>query len=280
MKKPGKAGIAVRSLALSLASLAICAGQPDPVAWGTHNTPASPGNSASPTNFQQETASSEGGPAKPSKEPSTNSSAPITRHRQIQDSDWEAVVGRIASGASDSIVLSEFAVESRHLLRLESAPTVRELILDRGLVDDAGLELIARHCRQIEHLRLRHSPIGDLGANSLKKMKTLKILNLPQSRLTSSGLRHLRSLSQLEQIRLGGPHLNDDAVAELAALPSMRSLHLIRPNLTDKSMEYLANAAKLSSLYLDGCEFSTQAWQRLKDAKPDLHVHLDQHHPD
>lgn len=198
----------------------------------------------------------------------------------ISDRHWSLLVSHVVAGESDSIVLKEFAVRPTHLSSLRIVGELRELVLDGGVVEDTELEVIVQNCPKLEHLRLRHSPITDSGAERLAEMKQLRILNLPHSLLTAKGLKHLKLLENLQQLRLGGRQLDDHAVAVIAQFPELRSLHLIRPSLTDQALQDLAKSPKLASLYLDGCDLRPEAWQEITQKKPTLHIHLDQHHSD
>ncbi len=136
--------------------------------------------------------------------------------------------------------------------------------------------------QQIEHLRIRHSQISDRGIAALcgGNLDRLAILNLPQAQITATGIRHLQRLPSLTNLRLGGKQIDDAAVAEIAQLPKLRSLHLIGPGITGASLRSLAESPKLVSFYLDDCDLPDADWNALFDAKPNLHVHVDQQHHD
>ena len=148
-------------------------------------------------------------------------------------------------------------------------------------LDDTSIESLAQ-LTALEHLRLRDSPITDVGIAKLdpRKLPNLRIINLPQSSLTAAGLEHLASFPHLIQLRLSAIQLDDRAAEVLATFPALRSLHLIGPRFTDAALDQLAKAPKLSSLYIDDCHLSDAAWERLFKVKRSIHVHIDQHHHD
>lgn len=208
---------------------------------------------------------------------------PIPSYPPLADSQWNLIIFQAVDSKQNKIHVRQAQVSSRQIALLPAANRLghlKELLLDAGQIDDPSLEAIARACPQLEHLRLRLSPLGDHAAPALARLKQLRVLNLPHSRLTSEGIAFLRELPHLESVRLGGARIDDLAVAELAALPALESLHLIGPKLTEQALQSLAQAPKLTSFYLDDCSLSSGAWQKLSRARPDLHVHLDQPHLD
>jgi len=211
---------------------------------------------------------------------SATTNAPGQPLVEILDSEWDRLIAEVASGRQTCIQVARAVVTGGHLPKLQSVENLTELLLDGGRIDDHGLAVIASCCPNLEQLRLRLSPISDAGVGVLVKLQRLRVLNLPHSELSADGLRYLQDLPNLELLRLGGQRIDARAVAELVRLPELQSLHLINPALTDPSLISLAQAPKLTSLYLDDCPLSPEAWNELKKARPDLHIHLDQPHPD
>jgi Leucine-rich repeat (LRR) protein len=195
---------------------------------------------------------------------------------------FEEQHARVLRRESIAIRLTQAKITSDQLRKLATlSDKLLELQLDAGEVDDTSLESLTQ-LAALEHLRLRDSPITDAGIAKLNpsKLPNLRIINLPQSKLTAAGLVHLASFQKLIQLRLSAATLDDRAAEELATFPALRSLHLIGPKFTDAALDQLAKAPKLSSLYIDDCHLSDAAWERLFKAKPSIHVHIDQHHHD
>lgn len=193
---------------------------------------------------------------------------------------WEEQLARIRSGEAYTLKVETPAGPSL----LEALPgldgKLLELLIDQGGPTDSWLKTVAQ-LSSLEHLRIRESPISDLGLTYLAAGgERLQILNLPQSTLTEQGIRELAKLPQLKQLRIGGPQIDDAAARALSELPNLRSLHLIGPAISADGLAALAASRKLSSLYIDDCPLPDSAWQELFDAKPQLHVHIDQHHHD
>lgn len=198
----------------------------------------------------------------------------------LPDEIWLEMVRSTARGLQDSLHVSGSSVSLRQIKALPFNPSLKELLLDGGVVDDNGLAAIVKACPKLEHLRLRLSPVTERGAGQLAKLTHLKILNLPQSRFSDQAIGLLEPLKSLEQLRLGSSQLTDQAIEAIVKMPNLRSLHLIGPKLTDRALMQLATAPRLSSFYLDDCPLSEEAFQQLQRSNPRLHIHLDQDHAD
>lgn len=206
-------------------------------------------------------------------------SAPAAERVELS---FEAQHSQVLRGESIAIRLTQEKISDDQLGQLGAVgDKLLELQLDAGELNDATLESLTQ-LTALEHLRLRDSPITDIGIAKLSpsKLPNLRIINLPQSSLTAAGLEHFARFPKLVQLRLSATQLDDRAAEVLATFPALRSLHLIGPKFTDDALDHIATAPKLASLYIDDCHLSDAAWQRLFKAKPNIHVHIDQHHHD
>lgn len=195
----------------------------------------------------------------------------------------------VSRGETNTIRVTAGAVGPAEFEQLSSlAPSsktangvLQELLLDEGVVTDREIAVVAS-LSTLEHLRLRASPLTDVGAEILgiSDLPVLRVMNLPQAKFSAKGIAALGKLPKLQQLRLGGPQIDDAAVARLSELPELRSLHLIGPKLTDEALVMIAKLPKLSSFYLDDCSLSDAAWEQFFTARPTLHVHIDQAHHD
>ncbi len=201
---------------------------------------------------------------------------------QAEVSNWREQFELVLAEDNDRIIVEAGPITTEQLLQLSQLDgKLRQLLIEAGGVSDADIEAIAK-VPSLVHLRLRESPIGDEGLAKLAEagMPELQILNIPQGQFTVVGIAKLAALPKLIQLRLGGKLIEDAAVAEIAKFSKLRSLHLIGPSLTDAALAKLADSPLLSTFYLDDCPLSDEAWKQLFDAKPKLHVHIDQAHHD
>ncbi|MCM2371663.1 leucine-rich repeat domain-containing protein [Aporhodopirellula aestuarii] len=153
------------------------------------------------------------------------------------------------------------------------------VLIDQGVVTDQGLAVIAQ-LPDLEHLRLRLSPITDEGIRSLAGCDKLWLLNLPHCRVSSAGIRSLKKLPKLKQLRLGSPNLNNECCRAIAELTTLRGLHLIGVPVTDEGIKVLTTLPRLESLYLDDSAITESGWSWLFRNHPQLHVHVNQKHHD
>lgn len=198
----------------------------------------------------------------------------------LNDQEYWAALVRLAEEGQTVSIAMDAPVTAAMLGDLQRVPKLVELLIDQGIVDDSGLAAICERLPELEHLRIRLSPIGDEGARQIAKLKQISMVNIPQGKITAAGIQSWSDLQSLNHVRLGGKQLNDAAMAELAKIPNLQSLHLIGPSITAEGIAQIAQASKLSSLYLDDCPLSDEVWQKLRKSRPDIHVHLDQQHRD
>ncbi len=199
---------------------------------------------------------------------------------RLNDQEYWAALIRLAEEGQTVSVAMDAPVTATMLEDLQRVPKLVELLIDQGAIDDAGLITICERLPDLEHLRIRLSPIGDEGARQIAKLKQIRMINIPQGKITAAGIQSWSELQSLNHVRLGGKQLNDAAMVELAKIPNLQSLHLIGPSITAEGIAQIAQASKLSSLYLDDCPLGDEVWQKLRKARPDIHVHLDQQHRD
>ncbi|MBB3204683.1 hypothetical protein FHS27_000447 [Rhodopirellula rubra] len=166
--------------------------------------------------------------------------------------------------------------------KAQTKPTFARLdtvLIDQGVVTDKGLDVISQ-LPDLEHLRLRLSPITDNGIASLAACNKLWLLNLPHCRVSTEGIRKLKKLPKLKQLRLGSPNLSNECCRAIAELTTLRGLHLIGVPVTDEGLKVLTTLPRLESLYLDDPAITDIGWMWLFRNHPQLHVHVNQKHHD
>lgn len=184
------------------------------------------------------------------------------------------------SGKRDRIELLETVADDTMLEPLSDQDDwVGVLILDKGVVTDAGIDSIAR-LPKLWHLRLRESPITDQGLQQIAQCSSIQILNLPQCDASAAGIAELAELPDLRNIRIGGSKLGASTAKSLSLIKSLRSVHLIGVPVDDQGLRQIVSLPKLQSLYLDDCAVSPSGWDWLLETYPDLHLHVNQRHLD
>ena len=192
---------------------------------------------------------------------------------------FNAQLQAVREGRSDRIeAVEKFSPEDWASLR--ALPGLRVLLLQRGVASDAEAEILAT-LPDLERLVLRQSPLSDAGFAMLARCRSLEDVNVPQATCTAAGINSLAELPKLKSLRLGGANLTGPDVARaLARLPALTSLHLIDVAIGDEGLDALTELATLRNLYLDGAGVSDAAWERYFEARPGVHAHVDQAHPD
>ena len=113
--------------------------------------------------------------------------------------------------------------------------------------------------------------------DALGKQDRIVRLNLPAADLTTEHAAALADLPQLESLRLGQVELTADTLLRLTTL---KHLHLLDTTLSDDAVAAIAGLDRLESFYLDRVVVSDAALRSLVRTRPDLHLHIDQLHPD
>ncbi|HEX4129439.1 MAG TPA: hypothetical protein VHZ24_05305 [Pirellulales bacterium] len=187
----------------------------------------------------------------------------------------------VRGGKSTQIVVESQPTGDADLQRLTGLEKLHALVLDdrSNTITDAGVQALT-DLPALVHLRIRGGEIGDAGLATIAQLKSLEIVNLPHTHATDAGLASLGALPNLVQLRLGSPNITDAGVAELKRFLSLRRVHLIDVPLTDAGLGVFHDMPNLESLYLDGTRVSDAAYEALFQARPKLHVHINQQHHD
>lgn len=192
---------------------------------------------------------------------------------------FAAQLDQIRRGESTQLYVPEFPIDDSMLDPLPTESGLTTVLIDQGIVTDAGLAKIAE-VAGLQHLRLRLSPITDDGLGPLLRCRDLWVLNLPHCELTVAGVESLAALTKLRQLRLGSTRLSNDVSHALTKLTSLRSVHLIGVPVTDDGLKEIAALPQLESLYLDDSAVTEMGWIWLFRNHPELHVHVNQDHHD
>ncbi|MBN1505775.1 MAG: hypothetical protein JW955_02960 [Sedimentisphaerales bacterium] len=132
-------------------------------------------------------------------------------------------------------------------------------------VTDAGIVHLTK-MRSLRKLEIGGSQVTDKGLSSLKQIKTLEHLDLPQDQhgITDAGLTHLAGLPNLKHLRISRIHFNDPArnkeyytdrgLADITRLRQLEELHIGSIGITDAGMDSIAELTNLKTLHMFGCE--------------------------
>jgi hypothetical protein len=175
----------------------------------------------------------------------------------------------VQSGSSTSIQLDRQVVSDADFTKLSTAAGLTELKLAKAHISDASLAALVD--LPLATLVLGEAPITDAGLEQLPT--SIKILNLTGAQVTDAGLAHLRRLPRLELLRLGSAKVTDAGLEQIARLPGLRFLILVGTPITDAGLDHVERLSQLESLYLEGTAVTDAGLSKLKQARPDLHIH-------
>ncbi len=185
----------------------------------------------------------------------------------------------IRQSGGDTLQITDFAVDDEMVQSMAGLDSLVTVIFDQGVVSDRAIETIAT-LPNLQHLRLRLSPIGDEGMKRIATIETLWYLNLPQAECTAKGVAELAALPRLRQLRLGSTKLGNEVTHAIEQIDSLRGIHLIGIGVTDEGLRRLGEMKHLESLYLDDSAVTEAGWEWLFEQHPHLHVHVNQMHHD
>ena len=207
----------------------------------------------------------------------------------VSDTDMFALA---AMADLESLDLSHTRISDEGMLRLKTAPKIRDLnlcyaewITDQGLtairdwkhlkrlnlrgtrISDGTLELVS-HMPGLEALDIAHTSVTDNGLDYLITLVNLKELSLGRGRLSNSSLEMLRMLPTLTYLDLSGARpappdmpgrstsrqaIPEASLRALAELKDLRVLKLGYASVGPGELQILSALDKVEKLGLEGC---------------------------
>lgn len=192
------------------------------------------------------------------------------------ESPWSDQLTAVRAGDSSEIRLQTPVTAEEWRELATGCEGLMVLDLPEASVADAELALLPSlvSLRQL----VLGGPVGDAGLATLSQCPSLEIVNLPRAQFTDAGLAHLKQLPLLTLLRFGSPHVTDAGLEHLAEMPNLRFVHLLNVPITDAGLEPLKRCELLESFYIDGSRCSDEGLSCLLQARPGLHLHVNQLH--
>jgi Leucine Rich repeat len=165
---------------------------------------------------------------------------------------------------------------------------LEEAILINSGINDQNSSFIKKHNKLIE-LNLSKNEIGDLTLAHLHEFRSLKELDLSNTRITDTGIIEAMksgafnqlqilnlgnayitgkgimkgvksgSFNQLKSINLNNANIGDETLKQLSKLPKLETLSLNWTSITDQGLKYLANNQSIRTLELSEADISDQS---------------------
>jgi Leucine-rich repeat (LRR) protein len=105
-------------------------------------------------------------------------------------------------------------------------------------------------CRNLTHVCLPGSQVGDDALAALTKIPNLTSLNLRNARVSAGGWRVLSRAKQLATLRVQHTEFDDRSATVLARLPELSVLDLSGTSISDKGVRHLRSCEKLEIVAL------------------------------
>jgi hypothetical protein len=99
-------------------------------------------------------------------------------------------------------------------------------------------------------------------------------LRLPWRHLPLPVVAEIAKLTQLQFLEVSWTTLNDEGLAQLKDLQKLQTMSLVGTAITDRGLDQLAKLPSLQRIWVSKNRLSEEAIENLKQARPDLAVHL------
>ena len=171
------------------------------------------------------------------------------------------------------ITVDEYKKRKLELKKKETDDLEREAVAIKALSKKRTTEFRRMGVR-VDRVILRGDDVTDKDLVHLKSFTRIKILDLVDTKITDASLIHVKELKTLVFLSLRGNRITNEGVAILAELGELRYLDLSETNVNDNAIRHLKRMSKLRQVTLIGTMVSEGAAEKLKNAMPDLRVHL------
>lgn len=116
--------------------------------------------------------------------------------------------------------------------------------------------------------------VTDNGIKHLSGLKSLRILELSNTRITDEGLRYLKALPNLESLDLNGNIITDKGLSHLQALPKLIQLKLEGTNVTNAGLAIIEKMPNIRYLWVGPLnpKLTDEALEKLRRIKPQCDV--------
>lgn len=152
------------------------------------------------------------------------------------------------------------------LAALAGLTKLQVLVLDKNLIDDAGLTHL-KNLKGLKELYLEQTRVRGPGLASLTELPALTMLSLNETQITDSGLEGLKGAASLEVLNLRGTLVRGPGLKNLHEMKKLHTLNLGNTPLSDVELPNLAGLTGLKHLVLEGAEVSDGGMEYLQGVK-------------
>lgn len=141
------------------------------------------------------------------------------------------------------------------------AKNVVAVDLSNSAVTDGDLRHLLNF-KQLQHLDLRGTKVGDGGTQYIGFMKNLRTLNMFRTELSDAGLARLRSLDELESLLIGGTKVTDEGMKSVEKLSKLRKVSVFGTAVSDAGLKSLEKLNALEVLLIGESRITEEVARR------------------
>lgn len=153
---------------------------------------------------------------------------------------------------------------------IESANNLGE----NSLSDNKHLFNILFELKNLTHISLYYSNVGDEGANYISRLSSLTYLNLNSNNIGDKGAEYISKLSFLTSLNLGNNNIGDKGAEYVSKLSSLTSLNLESNGIGDKGVEYISRLSSLNYLAFNYNNAGTKGAEHISQLSSLTSLHL------
>jgi hypothetical protein len=131
---------------------------------------------------------------------------------------------------------------------------------------NAGLQdqdlAVLKHFPRLKILEIAAPLITDEGMAHVQRIKSLRELQLYETKVTSRGLWHLRGIP-MKRLVLAGRGVSDETLGALEEFPALQRLMITETSVTNAGMEHLKHVPLLEKLFLADSPIGDSAMSRV-----------------
>lgn len=159
------------------------------------------------------------------------------------------------------------------LAALAGLTKLQVLVLDKNLIDDAGLAGL-KNLRGLREVYLEQTRVVGPGLANLKALPQLKVVSLNETKIADAGLEALQGVSSLEVLSLRGSQVEGNGLQRLQGLTHLHTLNLGNTPLTDERLTGLNALKSLKRVSLVGTQVTEAGADKLKASLPGVEIVL------
>ncbi len=104
--------------------------------------------------------------------------------------------------------------------------------------------------RELQHLDVRLTKVGDGGTQYIGFLKNLKTLNMFRTGLSDAGLERLKNLKDLETLLVGGTKITDVGLKNVEKLSKLRKVSVFKTDVSDAGLRSFGKLTALEVLLI------------------------------